>query len=91
MPDHKSMKNVEIYLSDLFLRITSKQKKTSQVLDFNQEIDYLSAENKFVMMDGKVIATLKKKNVDENWEHLLVEDLSHEEIKERRKESEARY
>ena len=87
MPDHKSMKNVDIFLSDLFLRITSKQKKTSQVLDFCQEVDYLSAENKFVLVDGKIIATLKKKNVDEKWEKLLVEDLSHEEIKERRKES----
>ena len=91
MPDHNSMKNVEIFLSDLLLRVTSKQKNTSQVLDFDQEIDYLSPENKFVMMDGKIIATLKKKHVDVNWEKLLIEDLSHEEIKERRKESEARY
>jgi hypothetical protein len=54
------------------LRITSKQKKTSHILDFSREIDYLSSENKFTMIDGNVIATLKKKNVGENWETLLV-------------------
>lgn len=43
MPDHKSMKNVEIFLSDLVLRITSKQKKTAHVIDFDKEINYLSA------------------------------------------------
>ena len=58
-------------MSDLVLRITSKQKKTSHILDFNQEIDYLSPENKFTLIDGKIIANLKKKNANEEWEKLV--------------------
>lgn len=33
MPGHTTIKNIEIYLSDLILRITSKQKKSAETLD----------------------------------------------------------
>lgn len=66
MPGHTSIKNVQIFLADLILRITSKQKKSSQVLDLYKEVDYLSQQNKFVLMDGVLNATLKKKN-GEKW------------------------
>ena len=91
MPDHKSMKNVQFFLSDLILKVTSKQKKTSQIIDFSHEVDYLSPENKFTLIDGKIIATIKKKDIGQQWEGLVVEDLAREEILERRKGSEARY
>lgn len=42
------------------LRITSKQKKSSKVLDLAHEISYLSPENKFMMVDGVINVTLKK-------------------------------
>jgi HSP20 family molecular chaperone IbpA len=61
MPGHTTIKNIEIYLSDLILRITSKQKKSAETLDLLKEVEYLSPENKFVLSDGIVSATLKKK------------------------------
>lgn len=33
MPGHTTIKNIQIYLSDLILRITSKQKKSAETLD----------------------------------------------------------
>lgn len=36
MPGHTSIKNLEIYLSDLILRITSKQKKSADTLDMGR-------------------------------------------------------
>lgn len=42
MPGHTTIKNLEIYLSDLILRITSKQKKSAQTLDLVKQVDYLS-------------------------------------------------
>lgn len=61
MPGHTTIKNIQIYLSDLILRITSKQKKSAETLDLLKQVEYLSPENKFVLSDGVVSATLKKK------------------------------
>ena len=66
MTGHTSIKNVEVYLSDLVLRITSKVKKYVETLDFCQEVDYLSSDNKFTMIDGVVNAVVKKKS-GEKW------------------------
>lgn len=54
-------------------------------MDLAKEIDYLSAENKFVLIDGVVNATLKKKVAGEKWTSLVVEDISLAELKARRK------
>ena len=83
MTGHTSIKNVEIYLSDFILRITSKVKKYVETLDFCQEVDYLSSDNKFTMIDGVVNAVVKKKN-GEKWDTLLLEGISLVELKARR-------
>jgi hypothetical protein len=57
-----SGKNIEIYLSDLILRVSNKNKKSVTTLDLEKEVEYLSAENKFVVEDGMVNAIIKKKN-----------------------------
>ena len=67
MPGHISMKNIDIFLGDVMLRITSKQKKSSKILDLAHEIDYLSTENKFTLIDGVVNAVLKKKDQNIKW------------------------
>jgi hypothetical protein len=72
-------------LSDFILRVTNRNKKSVCTLDLEKEVDYLSAENKFVVVDGIVNATIKKKNQGEKWERLLVEDISLAELKARRK------
>ena len=72
LPSHTSLKNVEIYLSDLILKVNSKEKKQVITLDLAQPIDYRSPENKFKLTNGLLHATLKKVNPDEEWNILLV-------------------
>ena len=60
MPGLNTIKNVEIFLSDVILRLTSKVKKSVETLDFAREVDYLSSDNKFTVVDGAVNAVVKK-------------------------------
>ena len=52
MPSHTSLKKVDIFLSDLILRVTSLEKKSTHFLDLAYEVDYKSGENKFTLSDG---------------------------------------
>lgn len=90
LPAHTSLKKVEIYLSDLILRVTSLEKKQTHFLDLLKEIEYRSPDNKFVLSNGHLHATLRKV-ADEEWPALLVEDISLADLKTRRRESELRY
>jgi len=60
LASHTTMNKIDIYLSDLILRVTSLEKKQTHFLDFAQEIDYCSPENKFVISNEHLHATLKK-------------------------------
>lgn len=84
MPSHTSLKKIEIFLSDLILRVTSLEKKSTHFLDLAQEVDYRSAENKFMLTDGEIHCTLKKKE-QVQWEKLLIEDISLADLKTRRR------
>ena len=72
MPSHTSLKKLEIFLSDFILRVTSLEKKSTHFIDLINEIDYKSAENKFTLTDGEMHATLKKKDVNIQWEKLII-------------------
>jgi hypothetical protein len=61
VPSQTSLKKVDIFLSDLILRVTSLEKKSTHFLDLAYEVDYKSGENKFTLNDGEIHATLKKK------------------------------
>lgn len=90
MPGHTSIKHLEIFASDLIVRVTSKVKKSTETLDLLHEIDYLSSDNKFVLIDSILNATLKK--VDpQMWPNLTIEDISLADLKSRRNQSQARY
>jgi hypothetical protein len=72
LPAHSSLKKVEIYLSDLILRVTSLDKKQTHFLDLLIPVDYRSPENKFVLANGHLHATLRKASPDQEWPALLV-------------------
>ena len=94
IPAHISLKKMEIYLSDVILRVTTLEKKQTHFIDLWGEIDYESHENKFVVETGLLRATLKKKLEGEEgkeWPCLVWEDGSLADLKARRKESEARF
>lgn len=64
LPSHTSLKKVDIFLSDLILRVTSLEKKQTHFIDLAEEIDYRSPDNKFIVTDGLLHATLKKATPD---------------------------
>jgi hypothetical protein len=78
------MNKIDIYLSDLILRVTSIEKKQTQFLDLAQEIDYRSSENKFIISNEHLHATLKKLQAEVIWTVLLIEDISLADLKVRR-------
>ena len=65
LPAHTSLKKVQIYLSDLIFRVTSQENKQTQSLDLVTEIDYISPDNKFILTNGLLHATLKKAKADQ--------------------------
>ena len=66
LPAHTSLKKVDIFLSDLILKVNSLEKN---------QVHFKSPENKFVLSNGLLHATLKKTEADLEWQNLLVEDL----------------
>jgi hypothetical protein len=64
LPSHTSLKKVDIFLADLILRVTSREKNQTQTLDLAQEIDCHSPDNKFILSNGLLHATLKKGSPD---------------------------
>jgi hypothetical protein len=60
LPSHTSLKKVDIFVSDLILRVTSLEKKQTHFIDLVHEIDYRSPDNKFLLTNGLLHATLKK-------------------------------
>ena len=75
LPAHTSLKKVDIFLSDLILKVNSLEKNQVHFLDLAHEVDFKSPENKFVLINGLLHATLKKTEADLEWQNLLVEDL----------------
>ncbi len=64
LPSHTSLKKVDIFLSDVILRVTSLDKKQTHFIDLAEEIDYRSPENKFILTNGLLHATIKKAKPD---------------------------
>ena len=58
-----------------------------KVFDFLHQIDYISKDNKFVFIGKKIECTLVKREKGKIWDTLLIEDISKQELIERRKMS----
>ena len=80
------MKGVEVYCSDLVLRVNVADKKLVKVLDLEQEVDFVSKENKYGFGNQMLECTLKKKRAGV-WDHLLIRGLNKQQLIERRKDS----
>ena len=65
LPSHTSLKKVDIFVSDLILRVTSLEKKQTHFIDLVHEIDYRSPDNKFLLTNGLLHATLKKASLSQ--------------------------
>jgi hypothetical protein len=64
LPAHTSLKKVDIFLSDLILKVNSLEKNQVHFLDLLHEVDFRSPENKFVLSNGLLHATLKKAQIE---------------------------
>ena len=66
------MKNIEIFCSDLLLKITAQSIKYFVAIDFMHEIDHKSIKNKFQLVDQKLQVLLTKKVPGKSWQYLEV-------------------
>ncbi|KAL4480776.1 hypothetical protein ABPG72_001645 [Tetrahymena utriculariae] len=82
-----TMKKIDIFISDLVLKINIIEKKWVRVLDLKHEIDFQGQENNVVYANEVLEIILVKKEEKKHWEDLIEDDLDKEQIKRRRQES----
>ncbi|EAR87721.1 tetratricopeptide repeat protein (macronuclear) [Tetrahymena thermophila SB210] len=82
-----TMKKIDIFISDLVLKINITEKKWVRVLDLKHEIDFQGQENNVVYANEVLEIILVKKEEKKHWEDLIEDGLDKEQIKKRRQES----
>jgi hypothetical protein len=55
-----TLKNIDVFYSDLVLKVNCQSIKYIAILDFLHPIDYLSSKNKFQLLDGRLEVFLIK-------------------------------
>lgn len=81
-----SLKKIDVYMTDLVLKINVKENNFIKIFDFESEVDYRNRENKITYNNG-VLELLIKKQQPKTWNSLVAQGLSKEEIRQRRDES----
>lgn len=81
-----SLKKIDFFLADSFLKINITEKNTIKFFDFHDNIDYLNKGTNFLYINDHIEVTLFKENPC-IWPNLLVENLSKEQILKRREAS----
>lgn len=79
-----SRKKIDIFYSDLMVKINVKENNYLKIFDFPEEIEYDSNENIISYEDG-VLDLFIRKREDKMWDDLVVKGLSKEETRDRRK------
>ena len=82
-----AVKKIDVFVSDLVLKINIPEKKWVRVIDLKHPVDFLSKENAVVFANEIVEVTLIKKEEKLHWEDLVEDTLGKEELKQRRQES----
>lgn len=82
-----SSKKIDVSTSDLTLKVNIQEKNYVRLFDLEHEIDYLSKEATVVYANDVLEVTLIKKEENKAWSSLVVENLSREELRQRREES----
>ena len=81
-----SLKNIDVYLTDLVLKINVKSTNIVKILDLESEIDYTSRENRTTYNNGLLELYIKKAE-PKSWDSLTAKSLSKDETRKRRDES----
>lgn len=81
-----SLKKIDFYLTDTFLKINITEKKSIKFFDFHSNIDYQNKGNSFLYINEHLEITLYKQEA-RLWSNLLIDNLSKEELLKRREEA----
>ena len=81
-----SLKKIDFFLTDAFLKINFLEKNLIKFIDFEGEIDFLSKLSNFLLINEKLEITLAKKNPG-IWTTLLIEGLDKKALLKRREEA----
>ena len=81
-----SLKKIDVFMTDLSLKVNVKANNYLKIFDFPAEIDYKSRENKVSYNDGTLELYIKKVD-SQMWDSLTVQGLSKDDIRKRRDES----
>ena len=65
-----TMKNINIFYSDLCLKVTAQTIKFFTIIDFAHEVDYLHQKNRAQLLDDRLEIFLMKQEVGKMWDSL---------------------
>ena len=78
------LKNIDLFFSDLLLKINAQAIKYFCAIDFSHEIDYKNPKNKTQLVDQRLEVLVHKQVQAQVWSHLEVQGLSKQEAITRR-------
>lgn len=84
------MKKIDLFVSDVVVKINITEKKWVRVIDLKHEVLFLSKETSVIYANEILEVTLLKEDQSIQWEDLVEDQLDKEQIKNRRAASFAR-
>lgn len=86
-----SMKNIEVLITDLLLKVHAQSIKYFAAVDFLHEVDYKSGKNRTQLLDGRLEVMVMKATPGQQWASLENKQLTRQELMTRRNASVDRY
>ena len=65
-----SMKNIEVLITDLLLKVHARTIKYFAAIDFLHEVDFKSGKNRTQLLDNRLEVMLTKANPGQKWASL---------------------
>lgn len=85
------MKNVDVFVSDVLLKVNAQVIKFFVAVDFLYEVDHKNPKNKFQLLDDRLEVLVHKKVPGRSWSSLEILNQTKQELMQRRNESIDRY
>lgn len=82
-----ALKNIDVFFSDLVLKVNATSIKYLAIVDFKYKIDYLNPKNRVQLIDNKLEVYLMKATPGAKWEQLEVSELTRSQVMARRQKS----
>ena len=85
------MKNIEVLITDLLLKVHAQSIKYFVAIDFLHEVDFQSGKNRTQLLDGRLEVMVMKAVPGKSWASLENKKLTRQELMERRNMSVDRF